>query len=69
MRCIENECVDCPPELGCLKDACPYKNVKRFYCDKCGYEETLYEYDGEELCIECITKRLPIVEGSQKGFI
>lgn len=69
LKRIENECVDCDPALGCLGDSCPYKNVPRFYCDKCGYEETLYEYDGEELCLECIAKRLPIVEGSQKGFI
>ena len=69
LKCIENECVDCPPELGCLGDSCPYKNVPRFYCDECEDEVTLYEYDGEELCLECIAKRLQIVEGSQKEFI
>ena len=67
LQCIENECVDCG--LPCMYESCKYYRVIRFYCDSCNEEETLYEYDGEELCIECITKRLLIVEGSQKGFI
>lgn len=67
--CVENECVGCPPEIGCLGDSCPYKNVKRFYCDDCKEEEPLYEYEGQELCLECIEKRLTPVEGSQRGFI
>ena len=33
---IENECVDCPPDLGCIGSACKYKNVPRYYCDICG---------------------------------
>ena len=55
---VENDCVGCPPELGCLGDICPYINVKHYYCDDCGQEEQLYYYDGEELCIYCIEKRL-----------
>lgn len=64
MMIVENECVGCPPEMGCLGSACPYLNVKRFYCDKCGKEETLYKFDGQELCIDCIIKQLTVVEGS-----
>ena len=62
MKRIENECVDCG--LPCLGDRCPNRNVERFYCDNCGEEETLYEFEGEELCIDCIAKRLTKVERS-----
>lgn len=56
---IENDCVGCPPEMGCLGDSCPRMNVICYYCDKCGEEkETLYHFDGEQLCIDCIEKRL-----------
>jgi len=52
----ENECVDCG--LPCYGDACPYRHVPRYYCDECGDEENLYEFDGQELCIKCIENRL-----------
>ena len=59
MRKTENECIGCPPELGCVGDtSCPYRNVTRYYCDKCGEEEQLYEYDDRELCISCIEDEL-----------
>ena len=51
----ENECVGCPPEMGCLGDSCPNTNVKHLYCDKCKNDcEELYDYNGEELCEECL---------------
>lgn len=56
MKKYENECVDCG--LPCMGSACPNRNVLRFYCDECGEEEELYNYDGRELCIECIKKDL-----------
>lgn len=60
---IENECVGCPPDMGCLGTSCSYLDVPRFYCDDCGYEvDKLYHYDGQELCIDCIEKRLEEVE-------
>lgn len=59
----ENECVGCPPELGCLYDACPNRNVRHLYCDKCGCEEdVLYNYDGEELCAECLLDEFDVIE-------
>lgn len=58
----EDECVNCPPELGCLGSDCPKKNVLHFYCDKCDEEAELYHYDGKELCIECIKDMLERVE-------
>lgn len=57
---IENECCDCG--LPCIYESCPYWAVKRFYCDECGDEAELYWYDNEQLCIDCIEKRLERVE-------
>ena len=59
---LEDECVGCPPDIGCLGSSCPYKDVPRFYCDKCGFEEDLYWYDNEQLCIDCIKGKLERVE-------
>ena len=59
----ENECVGC--QLPCIYSSCPYYDVKRFVCDECGEEATLYEFNGQELCIECIAKQLIVVEGSE----
>lgn len=64
MKKIEDECVGCPTELGCIGSACPYKNVVRFYCDRCGEETKLYHYDGEQLCVECLLKEFEVVDGS-----
>lgn len=55
----ENDCVDCG--LPCLGNACSYINVKHYYCDECGNEDTLYHFDGYELCIDCIKDRLEVV--------
>lgn len=57
---IEDECVSCG--LPCLGDSCVNRNVRRYYCDDCGEDvETLYHYDGEQLCEQCVLKRLEIV--------
>lgn len=56
MKRVENDCVDCG--LPCFGDTCPHRNVTHYYCDNCGDETQLYEFDGEELCIDCIEKRL-----------
>ena len=64
MKKIEDECVGCPPEMGCVGNRCPYKNVVRFYCDRCGSEEKLYHYENEELCLDCLLENFEIVEGS-----
>lgn len=58
----ENECVGC--DLPCMGTGCPNRNVPHYYCDDCGEEDTLYEFDGEELCINCIKNRLTKVDGS-----
>lgn len=51
----EDKCVGCPPGMECLGSSCPKKNVPYLICDKCGeVAEELYEYEGEELCEECL---------------
>jgi hypothetical protein len=62
MKTVENECVNCG--LPCLGSSCPNRNVIHFYCDECGEEEVLYDFDGDELCIECIKEKLQVIEGS-----
>lgn len=57
----KNECVGCPPEIGCIDSACPYKNVPVYYCDECGeeiidapYGQNYYTADGSDmLCKHC----------------
>ena len=57
----ENECVDCG--LPCIHESCPRWSVTRFYCDECDEEyDTLYWFEAEQLCIDCIAKRLEKVE-------
>lgn len=56
----ENQCVGCPPEIGCMGSACPNRNVKVIYCDKCGEEidpDNVYEVDGDDLCEDCLKKK------------
>lgn len=63
MRRIENECVDC--ELPCMGSHCPYRNVLHYYCDGCNDEfnlEELCEYEGDELCKDCLFKLFPKVK-------
>ena len=60
---FENDCVSCG--LPCLGSTCPNRNVPHFYCDDCKsevYEGDLFEFGGEELCIDCIKDRLPKVK-------
>lgn len=64
MKKYENECCNCAvPGYPCRGSSCPNRHVPHYYCDKCGEEyETLYHYDGKELCIGCIEERLEKVE-------
>ena len=64
MKIFEDLCVGCPPEIGCLGSTCPHKNVPVYYCDECEEQNELYEFEGQELCADCVVKRLPKVEGS-----
>ena len=63
MITYEDECVGCPTEMGCLVSACPNRNVKHLYCDKCKDDvEKLYKYDGQEICEECLLKEFEVIE-------
>lgn len=65
MKKVENECVGCPLEMGCLGSSCPNINVVHYYCDKCGEETKLYYYDGYELCADCLLEEFEVVEDSK----
>lgn len=56
MLTYENQCVGCTSMgLSCMGTTCPNRNVRVYYCDKCGDElEEVYDVDGEELCEECL---------------
>lgn len=59
----EDDCVGCATEsYPCLGRSCPNRNVPHYYCDDCGDEVDLYEFDGYQLCINCVEKRLSRVE-------
>lgn len=67
MKIVRNECVGCPPEIGCFGSSCPKINVEHFCCDFCGEEDvTLYYYDGCEICADCLLRQYEIVEGSDE---
>ena len=58
----EDQCVGCPPEMGCIGNICRYKNVPVWVCDRCKDEEIdLWDYDGEEVCESCLKKIVPKV--------
>lgn len=52
----ENECLNCG--LQCSGHYCPNYSVSHYYCDNCTEETQLYEYEGMELCLNCIEKKL-----------
>ena len=58
MKRYENMCVGCPPEIGCLGNTCPQKNVLMYDCDVCQSEEAKYIWDGDDYCIDCINNAL-----------
>lgn len=52
---IEDRCVECSIEIGCKGPSCPNRNVKVYYCDKCGEElDDVYEVEDKELCDDCL---------------
>ncbi len=63
---IENDCCGCAsPGYPCRGESCSLRHVNHFYCDDCGdevEEGELYEFGGEELCIDCIKNRLPQIK-------
>lgn len=58
MEIIEDNCVGCPPELGCLGNSCPYRSVRVFICDTCQEENAEYKMDGSDFCESCANQYL-----------
>lgn len=60
----EDECCGCATESYPYRcSACPNRHVKHLYCDKCGEDvERLYDFDGKELCGDCVLKELEVIE-------
>lgn len=54
----ENDCVACETCIGCGRRDDYYYHV----CDRCESTDQLYEYDGEELCAECLLKEFKEVD-------
>ena len=58
----ENDCVGC--DIPCID--CGRKRTPHYYCDKCGWEyDTLYQYDDEQLCIDCLTSKFKKVSDEE----
>ena len=56
MKVKINGCVDCG--LPCML-FCPLRDDSYIYrCDECGDETQLYEWDSQELCLDCLEKYL-----------
>lgn len=64
MISYENECCNCSVDgFPCIGDSCKNIDVKHYYCDDCKDEfDIIYDFDGRELCIDCIEKTLKRVE-------
>ena len=55
MLVIEDRCCDCAAGgYPCLGNSCELRHVKVHYCDRCECGGDIYEFDGEELCKDCI---------------
>lgn len=56
MKVKVNGCIDCG--LPCML-FCPLRDESYVWsCDKCGTETQLYEWEGQELCLDCIEHNL-----------
>lgn len=58
MRKYENQCVECPPWMGCNESVCPYANVAIDYCDQCGVDGAKYRINGDDYCEDCANEYL-----------
>ncbi len=60
----ENECCCCG--LYCIGIHCQYYSVPHFYCDECGDEDELYDYDDKQLCRICLLNSVPKVRDTER---
>lgn len=64
MTRIEDDCNGCT-DMGLPCRNCGRDRTPHYYCDRCGDETTLYRFDDEELCEDCLLKCFDVVEGSE----
>ena len=55
---IENDCVGC----GSYCRDCGANRTRHYYCDRCDFEEELFEFEDRQLCIDCIKSLLKKVK-------
>ncbi len=60
----ENDCYSC--EHYCIGRHCQYYCVPHFYCDECGDENELYEYEDKQLCRSCLLDIIPKVKAEKR---
>lgn len=62
----ENDCCGCAtPGYPCIGESCNLRHAKHYYCDCCKSEVSegeLYDYDGEQLCEDCLLEKVPKVK-------
>ena len=62
---VESDCCDCG--LPCIGTSCKYYDIVTYICDHCNdHVNELYYFDGQQLCIDCITDRLEKVEYDER---
>ena len=69
----EDDCVGCPPEIGCMGNSCPNRNIPHTYCDRCGDEAKLYQFDDEQICENCLAEEIDnwwdnLSKSEKRGF-
>lgn len=62
MVMYRNECCGCAvPGYPCLGDLCSLRRVPYWACDDCGAlsdDVDIYDFDGKDLCLDCVADRL-----------
>ena len=60
---LSDECCSCASGgYPCRGELCPLRHVPHLLCDDCSEETTLYYYEDEMLCLDCIINRLHEVD-------
>lgn len=67
MTIEKSECLGCAvPAYPCLGSLCPNRHITVHVCDECEAEDVLYDYNGRELCAECLLDIVPKVAGTEE---
>lgn len=70
MTRVEDQCVGCPTEMGCLGQACPNRNVRIVICDDCG-DTAICNIEGQDFCENCaehyVNSNFELLELSEKA--